>query len=71
MKGDEVRKVRKKERLSASELGRAIGYQGSRETRARLIRLFESDTREIPPWIARLITMFRRFGVPKDFLKDD
>lgn len=65
MTGAELRTIRQSLGLSAYALGRALGYQGNRNTVQVAIRLMESDARPIPPWIAHLVYMLGWHGVPE------
>lgn len=72
LSGEELRTIRKRLGLSLEGLGRALGYLGARQTVKNTVHRYETGERKpIPPWIARLIIMFDRFGVPKDFRGDD
>jgi transcriptional regulator with XRE-family HTH domain len=67
MTGEEMKTIRKRLGLSTVELARAMGYVGADNTVSVTVRRYESGGREIPPWLARLLIMFDRFGVPDDF----
>ncbi|WP_157959915.1 helix-turn-helix domain-containing protein [Devosia submarina] len=67
MTGAEMQAIRKRLGLSTVQLGRAIGYVGADNTVSVTVRRYESDGRDIPPWIARLLIMFDRHGVPEEF----
>ncbi|WP_332701561.1 helix-turn-helix domain-containing protein [Devosia sp.] len=69
--GDDMQRIRHQLGLSTLELGRAFGYEGGDDTVRVTIRRYESGQRPIPPWLGRLMTMFERFGVPKDFRDTD
>lgn len=64
MTGSELKAIRRQLGLSTKELGRALGYRGNDNTISVQVRQYESDAREIPPWIERLAIMFGRHGVP-------
>lgn len=64
MTGKELKAIRRDLGLSTREFGAALGYRGKPNTLAVSIRQYESGAREIPPWIARLATMFAQHGVP-------
>ena len=66
MTGPELRVIRKQLGLSVIQMGRALGYGGGDNTVSVQVRRWEGGQREIPPWIARLATMYGRHGVPKD-----
>jgi transcriptional regulator with XRE-family HTH domain len=68
MQGRDMKQIRKALRLSAVEFGRALGYEGTRGTVNTTIRRYESNGRDIPPWIARLAEMFKRHGVPPEWI---
>ncbi|QYO75673.1 helix-turn-helix domain-containing protein [Devosia salina] len=65
--GDDMKRIRHELELSTLELARVIGYVGADSTVAVTIRRYESGQRPIPPWLARLMLMFERHGVPDDF----
>lgn len=71
MTGAEFAAIRKRLNLSLVEFGRALGYDGNRNTVQVAVSRYESGAREIPPWIARLAVMFDRHGVPADFADHD
>lgn len=70
MTPQEMKAIRKRLRLSVFELGQACGHTGKQETVNTTIRRYENGSRDIPPVMARLLTMFDRYGVPDDFLID-
>ena len=65
MTGDELRAIRETLGLSASQLGRALGYSGATANISVQIRRFERGDRPIPRPIERLALMFRREGIPE------
>ena len=67
MKGKELKTIRHDLELSTYEMGRAIGYRGNRNTISVQMRQMETDAKPIVPWIARLVLMFKKFGVPADW----
>jgi len=67
MIGADLKAIRKRLGLSTIQFARALGYQGEDNTVSVTVRRYESNAREIPPWIARLAEMFDRYGVPDDF----
>lgn len=71
MTGDELANIRKRLKLSLVRFGLALGYSGAEENINRTIRRYESNEKEIPPWIARLAIMFDRYGIPNDFIDDE
>lgn len=58
--------IRKRLGLSTYEFGRAMGYAGTRQTVKTQVHDMEHGRRPIMPWIARLATMYDRYGVPAD-----
>lgn len=68
MTGSEFLSIRQQLGFTLMQWGRALGYQGDRNTVQVAVRRYESGARDIPPWIARLAEMYRRHGVPQDFL---
>lgn len=67
MTGYEFSAIRKRLGLSLYDWGRALGYEGNRNTVQVAVSRYERGDRDIPPWIARLAMMFDRHGVPSDF----
>ena len=67
MTGPEFAAIRKSLGLSTVQWGRALGYTGNDNTVSVGIRRYESGARPLPPWIARLATMYGRHGVPAEF----
>jgi hypothetical protein len=65
--GAELRSIREAFGLSASAMGRALGYSGPRANVAVLVRCFERDARSIPAPVARLAQMFAQNGIPKEW----
>lgn len=66
MTGPDLKTIRKRLGLSTLQMGRALGYRGNDNTVSVAIRQYESGQRDIPPWIARLVAMYGRHGVPED-----
>ena len=64
MTGADLKAIRHKLKLSTTELGRALGYEGADNTISVTVRRYESGMRPIPPWIAKLADMYDRHGVP-------
>lgn len=64
--GQELAAIREKLEMSAFDFGLALGYTGAQNTVEVAISRFEKGSRDIPPAIARLAEMYRRFGVPKN-----
>ena len=64
MTGPDLKRIRRALGLSTTELGRAFGYEGQDNTVSVTIRRYEAGLRPIPPWIARLASMYDRYGVP-------
>lgn len=69
MTGAELRAIRQQLGLSLVQMGRALGYAGNRNTLQVSVARYEDDTREIPPWIERLATMYHKHGIPSQFLQ--
>jgi hypothetical protein len=67
MTGAELKEIRKTFGLSASTMGRALGYSGPNANVAAHIRRLEREARPIPPTIARLAEMFWREGIPREW----
>jgi transcriptional regulator with XRE-family HTH domain len=67
MTGPDLRAIRTKLGLSVYDFGRALGYQGNDNTVGVQIRRFETDAREIPPYLERLAVMYGRYGVPREY----
>jgi transcriptional regulator with XRE-family HTH domain len=63
MTGPELKAIRHKLGLSTVEMGRAIGYEGQDNTVSVTVRKYESGGRPIPPWIARLVHMYGKYGI--------
>lgn len=65
MTPEEFRAIRARLGLSLAGLGRAIGYAGKKRS---TVHDYESGRRApIPPWIARLLIMYDRHGVPEEW----
>jgi transcriptional regulator with XRE-family HTH domain len=65
MTGDQLRAARQSMGLTQHALASALGYTGSEETLQVQIARFENDpARDVPPWIARLVIMYQRQGIP-------
>ena len=62
MTGEELRGIGQAFGLSASAMGRALGYSGPKANIAVHIRRLERDARPIPTPVARLVQMFRKHG---------
>ena len=67
MTGSELRKIRQAFGLTASAMGKALGYSGPRANIAVQIRRLEREARPIPTPIARLAQMFAQNGIPKEW----
>ena len=52
--------------LTQSEWGRALGYDG--DNCDVTVRRYENGTRPLPEWIARLADMYRRHGIPPEYV---
>jgi hypothetical protein len=66
MTGSELRHIREAFGLSASEMGKALGYSGPRANIAVHIRRLEREARRIPPAVEKLVLMYARHGPPKE-----
>lgn len=66
MKGQELQALRKRLGLSTADMARALGYEGQDSSLGAMMRRFESGGRPMPPTVARLATMFERYGLPDD-----
>jgi transcriptional regulator with XRE-family HTH domain len=71
MTANELYDIRQRLGLSLYDFGRALGYEGNRNTVQVAISRYERGDRDIPPWIARLALMFDRHGIPDAFLNHD
>lgn len=67
MTGTEFRMIRDKFGLSASAMGRALGYSGPKANVAVHIRRLERGDRPVPSAVARLAYMFCRNGIPEEW----
>ena len=67
MTGSELRKIRQAFGITASAMGKALGYSGPRANIAVQIRRLEREARPIPTPIARLAQMFAQNGIPKEW----
>lgn len=65
MTGAQLKAIRETFGLSASAMGRALGYSGPKANIAVHIRRLERGDRRIPPSVERLALMFYREGIPK------
>jgi transcriptional regulator with XRE-family HTH domain len=63
----ELKSIRLKLGLSLLEMGRAIGYTGEAQSAKTTLYRYENGRQPIPPWIARLVYMYGRYGIPKAF----
>lgn len=68
MTGAELRVVREALGLSLSQLARACDY-ASTDNGVTLLRRYEKGERDVPPWLPRMLELFRRHGVPPDFIE--
>lgn len=66
MTGPEFRAIRQQLGLTLMEWGRALGYQGD-NPQVTVSRL-EAEGQPITRQVARLAEMYRRHGVPDEFL---
>jgi transcriptional regulator with XRE-family HTH domain len=67
MTGAELKTIREAFGLSASVMGRALGYSGPKANIAVHIRRLERDARRIPSSVERLASMYARYGIPKEW----
>jgi transcriptional regulator with XRE-family HTH domain len=67
MTGEQFRTIRQKLGRNAKAFALALGYTGGDDALAVAISRLERGGRAIPPAVARLATMFDRFGIPDDF----
>lgn len=67
MTGAELRTIREAYGLSASAMGKALGYSGPKANVAVHIRRLERDARPIPPPVTKLALMYARHGIPKEW----
>ncbi len=68
MTGPALAAIRKKLGLSTAQFGQALGYTGTDAVVSGTLRKLESGHRPISPPIARLATMFDRYGVPPEWI---
>lgn len=68
MDGKDLRTIRKRLGLTVMRFANALGYRGNENSRSTQVRMYEAGKRPIPPWIARLASMYGRYGVPPEFL---
>lgn len=69
MTPERLRLIRKRLKLSSSEMGMALGYQGERATVGASVRKLEGGAHNVPERVARLVIMFELFGIPADLEK--
>jgi transcriptional regulator with XRE-family HTH domain len=67
MNGAKLKEIRQAFNLSASAMGRALGYSGPKANIAVTVRRLERDGRPIPTAVARLAQMFAQNGIPKEW----
>jgi transcriptional regulator with XRE-family HTH domain len=65
--GAELKRIREAFGLSASTMGRALGYSGPKANIAVHIGRLERGDRPIPVAIGRLALMFSREGIPTEW----
>lgn len=70
MEAKDFKSIRRSFNLSVMEWARVLGYDGNRDSVQRTILNYESGRREIPGYLASLVIMYERFGIPDDFLVD-
>jgi transcriptional regulator with XRE-family HTH domain len=62
-----LRSIREAFGLSASQMGRALGYTGPKANIAVTVRRLERNARRIPTPVARLAQLFMDNGIPKEW----
>jgi transcriptional regulator with XRE-family HTH domain len=67
MTGAELRNIREAFGLSASAIGRLLGYSGPKANVAVHVRRLERDARRIPASAEKLALMYARHGIPKEW----
>ena len=67
MTGAELKAIREGYGLSASAMGRVLGYSGPKANVAVHIRRLERDARRIPPSVEKLALMYAHHGIPKEW----
>jgi hypothetical protein len=67
MTGAELRNIREAFGLSASAIGRLLGYSGPKANVAVHVRRLERDARRIPASVEKLALMYARHGIPKEW----
>ena len=66
---DRLKAARQATGLSQADFGLALGYQHGNRYHTRVqVNDMEQGRRPVSPMVQRLSEMFRRFGVPQDFL---
>jgi transcriptional regulator with XRE-family HTH domain len=66
-----IRAAREQVGLSQADFGQALGYGGTKQSRRGILSAFENGHKPAPIFVARLAEMFRRYGVPKDFMPEE
>jgi transcriptional regulator with XRE-family HTH domain len=65
-----VKQARQATGLGQADFGKALGYQhGNRHHMRVQVNDMEQGRRPVSPVVQRLAEMFRRFGVPDDFIR--
>ena len=67
MTGAKLKAIREEFGLSASAMGRALGYSGPKSNVAVHVRRLERGERPIPSDVARLAHMFWMNGIPEEW----
>jgi hypothetical protein len=67
MKDEELKTIREEFSLSASAMGKALGYTGPKANIAVHIRRLERDARRIPSSVEKLALMYARHGIPEEW----
>jgi len=66
---DRLKQARHETGLSQADFGKALGYQHGVRGHTRVqVNDMECGRRPVSPMVQRLAEMFKRFGVPADFL---
>jgi transcriptional regulator with XRE-family HTH domain len=63
--GDELKRIRQGLGRSVRDFALALGFEG--EHAGTALRRYERGEKTIPPKVARLATMYQRYGIPADF----
>jgi transcriptional regulator with XRE-family HTH domain len=66
-----IRAAREQVGLSQADFAQALGYGGTKQTRRSIMSAYENGHKPVPVFVERLAEMFKRFGVPKDFIPEE